>query len=65
MAFKLSMTVDLFIDAHAHFDDLELGSRSKRLGRGKAFSVESSRRTKQAIDMLHKIMFHFEDNAMA
>ena len=38
MAFKLGMTVDLcmsYLDAHTHFDDLDLVERSQWVGRGK------------------------------
>ena len=36
MTFTLGMAVDMHgIHAHAHFDDLDLDSRSQWLGRGK------------------------------
>ena len=44
MAFKLGMMVDLhmaylYIFFHAHFDDLELDSRSQWAGRGKKLAL--------------------------
>ena len=35
MAFKLGLTVDLCMDIHARFDELELDAKSQWVGKGK------------------------------
>ena len=39
MAFKLGITVDLGMDAHARFDDLDLDARSQWVSKGKKSAV--------------------------
>ena len=43
MAFKLGMTVDLYMTyTHVRFDDLDLDTRSQWVARGKKCNVELS-----------------------